>query len=119
MNIGWLDVCLRVSSVANSREFYSVLGFRHVEGDDAEGWAVMANEEARIGLFEAKHMGANAFTLNFRGGEVESVVAALSSGGFDFVSEPLFTERGASATIKDPDGHVLFFDSMVGETKKV
>ena len=119
MQLGWLDVCLRVAQVGVSREFYEKLGFRRVEGDDSEGWAVMVHEESRIGLYEHEHLGDGAFCLNFRGGDVAGVASALKAQDISFVSELKVTpEGGASATFKDPDGHVIFLDSAAGEIKK-
>jgi len=56
MDLGWLDVCLRFEDVRVSREFYEGLGFRLVEGADKEGWAVVVNGDARIGLFARQYM---------------------------------------------------------------
>ena len=120
MELGWLDVCLRVKDVSASRRFYEGLGFRRVEGDDAEGWAVVVNGDARIGLFSPRYMTDSAFSLNFRGGDVSAIAAELRKRGYQFSSGPsIGAEGGASATLKDPDGHVIFFDSAPGETKKV
>ncbi|MBX3120467.1 MAG: VOC family protein [Fimbriimonadaceae bacterium] len=118
MDIGWMDLCLRVASVKRSREFYEGLGFHKVEGKDDEGWAVMTNGDARIGLYEAQHMGKDAFSLNFRGSDVMAVAEELKAKGYEFYDGPTQTEQGSSAWMKDPDGYTLFFDTMVGETKK-
>jgi catechol 2,3-dioxygenase-like lactoylglutathione lyase family enzyme len=118
VDIGWLDICLRVSDVRTSRAFYESLGFRKVEGSDDEGWAVVVSGESRIGLYEAKHMGADAYSLNFRGGDVEGVAAHLEAAGHEPVSRNIPGDGSGSATFRDPDGHVLFFDRAPGETKK-
>lgn len=120
MKLGWLDVCLRVADVGVSRGFYEGLGFRRVEGDDAEGWAVMVHDESRIGLYELAHMGEDEFCLNFRGGNVAEVATSLVERGIPFLDElKVSPEGGASARLKDPDGHVIFLDAAAGETKKV
>lgn len=118
MDIGWLDVCLRVEDVKGSRAFYEGLGFRRVEGKDEEGWAVMTNGDARIGLYERQHMGDDAFSLNFRGSDVMAVAEELKGKGYEFYDGPKQSDQGCSAWMKDPDGYTLFFDTMVGETKK-
>lgn len=119
MDIGWLDVCLRVKDVRASREFYEGLGFHRVEGDEAEGWAVVVSGEARIGLYEPKHMEGDGFCLNFRGGNVRAITDDLKNRSYAFAKE-LYesSEGGASARLKDPDGHTIFFDTAPGETKK-
>ena len=119
MDLGWLDVCLRVADVAVSRAYYEGLGFRPVEGDDAQGWAVMVNGEARIGLYEAVHMEGDAFSLNFRGGDVVAIAADLKAKGYAFHKDlHLSNQGGASARLMDPDGHAIFFDCAPGESKK-
>lgn len=118
MELGWLDVCLRVEDVRVSRTFYQELGFRRVEGEDEEGWAVVVNGEARLGLFEPKYM-SQQVTLNFRGGDISVITETLKGRGFEFVEEPQTGPKGSgSAILKDPDGHTLFFDTAPGETKK-
>lgn len=118
MKLGWLDVCLGVRTVAVSRAFYEDLGFHRVEGADQEGWAVMVREESRIGLFESQFIETGQVTLNFRGGNIREIATLLSAQGKSFVKEPKFDADGSgSATILDPDGFRIFFDSAPGETQ--
>ena len=120
MNLGWLDVCLRVTSVARSRAFYEGMGFVRVEGDDSEGWAVVVLEESRIGLFEPQFMGDQSFMLNFRGGDVMAAASSLEKRGYTFL-EPAREGKngGGSAKLIDPDGHHIFLDTAPGEIKKI
>lgn len=118
MNLGWCDVCLRTEDVAVSREFYEKLGFHRVEDNDEEGWAVMTNGDVRIGLYAAEHMEGAPFSLNFRGGDVLANAAELSSKGIAIERGPLESAEGCSAWLRDPSGHVIFLDTMKGETKK-
>lgn len=119
MHLGWCDVCLRVGDVGRSRAFYEGLGFRRVEGVDEQGWAVVVHETVRLGLYEARHMGSNPMTLNFRGGDVLAIARELESHGyaFDSPAKP-GPAGGASATLKDPDGYALFFDTAPNETRQ-
>lgn len=120
MELGWLDMCLRVSNVSVSREFYEGLGFNKVEGEDEEGWAVVVNGDARIGLYESKHMGESNFSLNFRGGDVIANSDELLAKGYTFMKMPKAHKGGGgSATLLDPDGHTIFFDTAPDETKKI
>lgn len=119
LDLGWLDLCLKVESVARSRAFYEALDFRRVEGDDTDGWAVMVHGESRLGLFEPKFMDGRAFSLNFRGGDVFGAVERLKAAGYEIAKGPTETQNGdRSATILDPDGNVVFFDCANGETRK-
>jgi lactoylglutathione lyase len=120
VDIGWCDGCIAVSSAEASRSFYENLGFHQVEGDEAEGWVVVTNDDMRLGLFERRYMGGNPFTLNFRGGDVFAISGALKDKGVELKSGPTRAANGGcSATLNDPDGHIIFFDTAPGETKKV
>ena len=118
MDLGWCDVCLRVKEAPISRNFYLDLGFWQVEGSDEEGWAVVTNGDLRLGLFEAQYM-TTQISLNFRGGNILSICEELKSKGHELGSEPKISNRGVSASLTDPDGHMIFLDSSGGETKKV
>lgn len=120
MDLGWCDVCLRVANAESSRKYYEGLGFRRVEGEDGSGWAVMTNDDLRLGLFESQHMGDSAISLNFRGGDVFTIAQELAKRGYAFASGPKGTPDGAaSASLRDPDGYLIFFDSSPGEVKPV
>jgi catechol 2,3-dioxygenase-like lactoylglutathione lyase family enzyme len=120
MNVGWCDVCLRVKDVRASRTYYDGLGFRRVEGEDDEGWAVVTNDDLRLGLFEEQHMGDSPISLNFRGGDVFTIAQELANRGYSFASGPKGTPDGAaSASLRDPDGYLIFFDSAPGEKMPV
>jgi catechol 2,3-dioxygenase-like lactoylglutathione lyase family enzyme len=119
MNLGWCDVCLLVASAKRSREFYEKLGFHQVEGDDEQGWAVVANDVVRLGLYERRHMGNEALSLNFRGGDVPAIARSLQEAEIAMESGPTQSRLGGwSANVRDPDGYLLFFDAEPGETKK-
>lgn len=120
MELGWCDLCLNVENVTVSREFYEGIGFRKVEGNDEEGWAVMVNGETRIGLYQQERMGEGDFCINFRGGPVGTIVKDLEAKGYEFEPEYKIQDDGpyGTAFLKDPDGYVLMFDHEKGETKK-
>ena len=67
MNLGWCDVCLNVEDLAVSKEFYEKIGMIAVDGNANEGYWIMVNGSARIGLYKDCFEG---FMLNFRGGDV-------------------------------------------------
>lgn len=119
MELGWCDICLRVKSAKTSREFYSLLGFWQVEGKDEEGWAVVTNADLRLGLYEKEHVGEDAFTINFRGGDVMANAKELMEHGVVFEMGPKEGKNGGgSAICRDPDGFSIFLDTFPGETKK-
>jgi catechol 2,3-dioxygenase-like lactoylglutathione lyase family enzyme len=119
MELGWCDVCLRVSSATASVVFYQKLGFHVVEGG-GEGWAVVTNGDLRLGLFEHQFMDDSTVTLNFRGGDVFAIAEELKAKELTFSKGPVRgASGGCSGTLLDPDGYQLFFDTAPGETKKV
>lgn len=116
MRIGRLDVCLRVADVRASCRFYESLGFERVEGSPADGWVVLFNEASRIGLFAPAFMGHNSFSLNFRGGDIRLIAGAATEAGYRFEHGPRFLgDTGGSASIRDPDGYLVFFDTSQEE----
>ncbi len=118
MEFGWLDVCLKVADVTITRGFYERLGFVRFEGDDEKGWAVMVLGEARIGLYSKDHMENDAICLNFRGGNIRLIAVDLQDKHFVTEAEPRYVGfKGGSIKLRDPDGHLIFFDSSDDETK--
>ena len=110
--LGRFDMCLDVKDVKKSAEFYHILGFEDVEGNIEEGWLVVAQGNARIGLYQGH---VKEPTLNFRGGDVMEISEALREKGIEFEKGPTQNENGASATFKDPDGYVIFLDTHKSE----
>lgn len=109
---------MRVKSAAVSRAFYADLGFWRVEGSDDEGWSVLSNGDTRIGLFEPQYMSEDAFSLNFRGGDVMRIAQELASKGHRFSKEAKVGKTGgASASLRDPDGYAIFLDCAPGEVR--
>jgi len=106
---------LRVGQVPVSVEFYRRLGFELVEGDPAEGWAVMSDGTARLGFYEERFMPNDKLSLNFRGGDMRKLAAQLTAAGVTFEHGPRFAGGGGgSASLRDPDGHLVFLDSTQG-----
>lgn len=119
MELGWLDVCLKVKDIPRSRDFYAGLGFQLVDGD-GENWAVMVNGEARIGLYGPEDIGPASAMLNFRGANVHRIKQDLEAKGYVFDPQHTPNPDGTgSAILYDPDGYAVFFDTASGETKKV
>jgi len=112
-DLGRLDICLDVTSLTRSAAFYEALGFREVEGKRREGWAVLARGAVRVGLF---HGFIKTNILNFRGADVAAVVRALERAKMEPYEVKFVDRKGAGrASIRDPDGNVLFFDTTARE----
>ena len=52
MRLGNFSVSLAVKDIAKSREFYEKLGFRKINGDEAQKWLILQNTTSTIGLFQ-------------------------------------------------------------------
>lgn len=116
MELGRMEVCLRVADVAASRRFYEGLGFDVIDGKEDEGWLIIECRGTRIGLFTERYMGEDLICMNFRGGNVRVIGETLVAKGYTFSKGPKTGEDGTgSATLKDPDGHTLFFDTASEE----
>ena len=63
MKLGAFSVSLAVADLAASREFYERLGFEVTGGNADEGWLILKNEQAIIGLFHGMFEG-NILTFN-------------------------------------------------------
>jgi len=109
MKLGWCDVCLNVKDLEASKNFYETLGLEIVEGNAEQKYYVLKNDSVRVGLYKEAFEG---FMLNFRGGDVLANSAILKEKGLEFYSGPTEgKEGGASATILDPDGNMIFLDT--------
>jgi hypothetical protein len=63
MQLGTFSINLNVKDIAKSRAFYEALGFTVVEGDQSQGWLVMKNGDANIGIFQGM-IEKNTITFN-------------------------------------------------------
>ena len=114
-DLGALDVCLNVKHLKTSIDFYTRLGFEKAEGEPSKGWAVLARDGVRIGLFRG-FIPKN--TLNFRGGDIGKIVGALKRRGLKPYDIRLRGADGVgNAMLKDPDGNPIFFDTTPEERK--
>lgn len=120
MDLGALSVSLSVKDIAVSRAFYEKLGFDVVGGEQEQGWLILRNGAAMIGLFQGMFDG-NILTFNpgwsGEGEEVDpftdirEIQAALLERGIDLVTEADATTSGpASVTLLDPDGNSILID---------
>jgi catechol 2,3-dioxygenase-like lactoylglutathione lyase family enzyme len=113
VDLGRVDMCLSVRSIARSRTFYRKLGFREIGGRYEEKWLILKRGDFRLGLYQG-HIGENV--MNFRGGHVGRIVAGLQERGLKpYHVRGLQPNGRGSAMVDDPDGNILFFDSSSQE----
>lgn len=123
MDLGAFSVSLAVKDIAASRAFYEALGFTTMGGDQDQGWLILRNGYARIGLFQGMFE-KNLLTFNpgwdadankvegFQ--DVRDIEQLLQERGI-----PLVKPVGESASgpghlvLEDPDGNPILLDQHV------
>jgi catechol 2,3-dioxygenase-like lactoylglutathione lyase family enzyme len=121
--LGNFSVSLSVKDLAASRAFYESLGFRSFGGDPANGWLILQNETATIGLFQGMFEG-NLLTFNPgwdrsahtlpHFADVRELQQLFKSRGLKPTTEADESSSGpASFMLKDPDGNVILVDQHV------
>jgi catechol 2,3-dioxygenase-like lactoylglutathione lyase family enzyme len=128
MRLGNFSVSLAVKDIAASREFYEKLGFKVFGGDQAQGWLILQNETATIGLFQGMFE-KNMLTFNpgwdraantlAEFDDVREIQRRLKEQGVALASEadPEGTGPG-SLVVVDPDGNPVLIDQHVAKPAK-
>ena len=123
MDLGNFSVSLAVKDIEASRSFYEKLGFSAWGGDQTQGWLIMKNGGAVIGLFQGMFE-RNILTFNpgwdseanvlpeFT--DVRELQRRLSGQGIPLFSEADEGTTGpASFVIEDPDGNRILVDQHI------
>jgi catechol 2,3-dioxygenase-like lactoylglutathione lyase family enzyme len=120
MDLGAFSVSLAVKDLAASRAFYEQLGFEAFHGDADQGWLILKNGNAVIGLFQGMFE-KNILTFNPGWDQVAQPVdpftdireiqRRLKDAGVSFEQEADESTTGpASFFIADPDGNQILVD---------
>ena len=120
MDLGAFSVSLAVKDLAASRAFHEKLGFSPFHGDADQGWLILKNGNAVIGLFQGMFEG-NILTFNQgwdQGAQpvdpftdIREIQRRLRDAGMAFDQEADESTTGpASFFIKDPDGNTILVD---------
>lgn len=123
MELGNFSVSLAVSDINASRQFYETLGFQSISGDVDQGWLILTNGTANIGLFQGMFE-KNLLTFNpgwnadattkddFE--DIRAIQSRLKDAGITFESEADPNSTGpASFMVIDPDGNPVLVDQHV------
>jgi catechol 2,3-dioxygenase-like lactoylglutathione lyase family enzyme len=123
MELGAFSVSLTVKDLAASRAFYERLGFDRMGGDPSQGWLILKNGSAVIGLFQGMFE-KNILTFNpgwdqsanplatFT--DVREVQRALDAAGVPLTTRADPDSAGpAHIVLSDPDGNVIMLDQHV------
>ena len=120
MHLGAFSISLAVKDLAASRAFYEALGFTARHGDPAQGWLILGNGLARVGLFQGMLPG-NLLTFNPGWGadaepvdpftDVRDIQARLDAAGVPLTTRADPGGAGvAHITLVDPDGNTILID---------
>lgn len=121
MELGAFSISLSVADLAASRDFYQKLGFSVAGGDAEQGWLILTNPPAVIGLFQGMFE-KNTLTFNpglVLGGDqpeqftdVREIQAALEAAGLELDQrvDPDSAEGPAHLVLTDPDGNPILID---------
>lgn len=127
MQLGNFSVSLAVKDLAASRAFYEKLGLRAIGGEPSQGWLILQNDTATIGLFQGMFP-RNILTFNpgwdracgtlptFE--DVRSIQERLKGQGLTLATEADPSSTGpASLMLTDPDGNPVLIDQHVPKPK--
>ncbi len=123
MDLGAFSVSLAVKDLATSKSSYETLGFEAFFGEATQGWLIMRNGDARIGLFQGMFE-KNILTFNpgWDGDakplgsftDVREIQRGLKAAGAHLEMEADETTTGpGSVMIQDPDGNQILLDQHV------
>lgn len=132
MDLGAFSLSLAVADLVASRTFYEHLGFVVVGGDADQGWQILRNGQAMLGIFQGM-FDDNVLTFNPGLGQDtkptadpddvrdihESIVAAgldvsYTAPGMGDTPDALDGERGTAGhfMLTDPDGNHILVDQF-------
>jgi len=123
MHLGAFSASLSVKDLAASRTFYEALGFTVYAGRAEDGYHIMKNGNALIGLFQGMFEG-NILTFNPGWDEnaeplsafddVRVIQADLQAKGVELTATVEGVKPGPGRVmLKDPDGNVILLDQHV------
>ena len=123
MELGNFSVSLAVKDLAASRAFYETLGFKTFGGDAEQGWLILQNGTATIGLFQGMFerniltfnpgWNAKAETLETFT-DVRELQKRLLAAGLELQVKADEESTGpASFVLSDPDGNQILVDQHV------
>lgn len=127
MQLGAFSISLAVADIHKSKAFYEALGFTKSGGDIDQNWLVLANGNAKVGLFQGMF---EKNTLTFNPGwdqtkqaldtfeDVREIQSALKAAGLDLDREADPDGSGPDyVTLLDPDGNPVLIDQHRSKAK--
>lgn len=107
MELGRFSVSLAVKDLATSRAFYETLGFSQVHGVAEQGWIILQNGDAKIGLFQGMF---EDNLLTFNPSDARAIQEVIEAAGYALEKRAEDGEGPTHFVVKDPDGNVILVD---------
>ncbi len=107
MDLGNFSISLAVKDLAASQAFYAAFGFSPIHGEPSEGWLILQNGDAKIGLFQGMF---EDNLLTFNPPDARAVERALLAAGHTPTKRTEGDEGPCHFTIADPDGNPILVD---------
>jgi catechol 2,3-dioxygenase-like lactoylglutathione lyase family enzyme len=107
MDLGAFSISLAVKDLERSRTFYAALGFTRLDGDPAQGWLILQNGEAKIGLFQGMF---DDNLITFNPADARAIQRAVKDAGYALEREAADGDGPAHFVVKDPDGNTILVD---------
>ncbi len=121
LELGAFSISLNVKDLRQSRLFYENLGFEATGGAPDQGYLIMVNGEAVIGLFQGMFEG-NILTFNpgltnrmeriESFADVRQIQSEMARRGVAIDGEIDTSSGPASLTLTDPDGNSILIDQF-------
>lgn len=109
MDLGTFSISLTVKDIHASRRFYQALGFEVIDGNADDNWLILANGQAKIGLF---HGMFDQNIITFNPPNVRSIQTALKAQGIALTQEAAPGDGPAHIALLDPDGNPILLDQF-------
>lgn len=107
MDLGNFSISLAVKDLAKARAFYEAFGFEQIFGEPEQGWIIVGNGEAKIGLFQGMFE-ENIITFNPK--DARAIQKTVVDAGYTVEKRAEDGEGPCHFTIKDPDGNAVLVD---------
>ncbi len=107
MELGRFSVSLNVKDIAVSKAFYQSLGFEVVAGVEEQNWLVLANGDAKVGIFQGMFEN-NIMTFNPK--DIKPIHKKLDELGIEYSRQMGGEDYPKMAAFKDPDGNDILID---------
>ncbi|WP_455464874.1 hypothetical protein [Candidatus Hodarchaeum mangrovi] len=114
------EICFSVKNLQESIDYYINLGFKIYTGGKNKGWCTVTDGMIYLAMFPdnfiEKEFGIPVL-FNYRGGNIQKIVAFLKKRGIKFSKERILEKRTGEAIFTDINGQVFYLDTSPKEER--